>query len=45
MWVTVLRAALLALVLTALCLSPSALAAELLACQAKMPSIFKRTAG
>ena len=35
MWVTVLRAALLAVVLTAVCLSPSALAAELLACQAK----------
>ena len=36
MWVTVLRAALLAAVLTALCIPPSdALAAELLACQAK----------
>ena len=35
MWVTVLRAALLAVVLTAVCLSPGALAAELLACQAK----------
>ena len=35
MWVTVLRAALLAVVLAAVCLSPSALAAELLACQAK----------
>ena len=35
MWVTVLRAALLAVVLTAVCPSPSALAAELLACQAK----------
>ena len=33
--VTVLRAALLAVVLTAVCLSPGALAAELLACQAK----------
>ena len=35
MWVTVLRAALLAVVLTAVCISPSALAAEMLACQAK----------
>jgi hypothetical protein len=35
MWVTVLRAALLALVLNVACPSPSALAAELLACQAK----------
>jgi len=35
MWVTVLRAALLAVVLTAVSPSPSALAAELLACQAK----------
>ena len=35
MWVIVLRAALLAGVLAALCISSSALAAELLACQAK----------
>ena len=35
MWVTVLRAALLAVVLTAVCISPSAWAGELLACQAK----------
>jgi hypothetical protein len=35
MWVIVLRAALLAATLTALCISASALAAELLACQAK----------
>ena len=35
MWVIMLRAALLAAALTALCISPSALAAELLACQAK----------
>ena len=36
MWVIVLRAALLAAVLTALCISPSALATtDLLACQAK----------
>ena len=35
MWVIVLRAALLAAALTALCISPSALAVELLACQAK----------
>ena len=35
MWVIVLRAALLAPVLTALCIPPSAFAAELLACQAK----------
>jgi len=35
MWVTVLRAALLAVVLTAVCPSPSALTLELLACQAK----------
>ena len=35
MWVIVLRAALLAAVLTAVCISPSALAADLLACQAK----------
>src|SRR5512132_283727 len=35
MWVIVLKAALLAAVLTALCIPPNALAAELLACQAK----------
>ena len=35
MWVIMFRAALLAAVLTALCIPPSALAAELLACQAK----------
>jgi hypothetical protein len=35
MWVIVLRGALLPAVLTALCISPGALAAELLACQAK----------
>ena len=35
MWVIVLRAALSAAVLTGLCISPRALAAELLACQAK----------
>jgi hypothetical protein len=35
MWVFVLRAALVAAVLTAPCISPSALAADLLACQAK----------
>ena len=34
-WVIMLRAARLAAALTALCISPSALAAELLACQAK----------
>jgi hypothetical protein len=37
MWVIVLRAALLAVVLTALCTPPRALAAELLTCQAKDP--------
>ena len=35
MWVFVLRVALVAAVLTAPCISPSALAADLLACQAK----------
>ena len=35
MWVIMVRAALLAAALNALCISPSALAAELLACQAK----------
>ena len=35
MWVIMLRAALLAAVLTTLCISPSVPAAELLACQAK----------
>ena len=35
MWVIMLRAAPLAAVLAALCIPPSALAAELLACQAK----------
>ena len=35
MWVSVLRVALVAAVLTAPCISPSALAADLLACQAK----------
>jgi hypothetical protein len=35
MWVIALRAALLAAVLTALCISPRALAAELLARQVK----------